>query len=200
MIRSLHAEYRCYSSFPHKIHVKSKQWDVQTTIEMTYAGNRLLVYDFASGMHVRESRDSLFTRLWAPGSPAFLMKDKHNQSHRDRKREYYIGWPCNFVAASGARFARAPQALLFSFHYTMLHRVIIVLIIRSKGHGLPPRWIRVIGRESFIRLSRIFPTGSKATTAVSCTIAHMTNSNYRYRVSHFAIHLYITLCRNDYRC
>lgn len=30
---------------------------------------------------------------FSPVSPVFLMKDKHNQSHRGRKREYYIGWP-----------------------------------------------------------------------------------------------------------
>lgn len=74
----------------------------------------------------------------------FLMKDKHNQSHRGRKREYYIGWPCNFVAAGGGPPSPVPRALLFSFHYTMLRRVIIVLITRSKGrestlpHPNPP--------------------------------------------------------------
>jgi len=41
------------------------------------------------------------------------------------------------VALAGARArARArPKAPLFSFHYTMLRRVIIVLIIRSKGRA-----------------------------------------------------------------
>lgn len=37
----------------------------------------------------------------------------------------------------------------------------MVLIIRSKGRRSPHR-IRVIDRESFIKLSRFFPTGSKA--------------------------------------
>lgn len=57
---------------------------------------------------------------------------------------------------------RAPRAL-FSFHYTMLQRVIIALIIRSKGRS-PPRpssprnW-----RGIFYRAASIFPTGeSKA--------------------------------------
>lgn len=90
------------------------------------------------------------------------MKDKHNQSQRGRKREYYIGWPCNAVAAGDAWSARTPQASLFSFHYTMLHRVIIVLIIRSKGRGFSPRRIRVIDRESFIKLSRFFSDGIKS--------------------------------------
>lgn len=154
--------HRCHLSFPRKIHVKSKQWDVQMTIQMTDAESSSCLQFCKRHARPRITRFIIHTTL-TPVSPAFLMKDKHNQSHRDRKREYYIGWSCNFVAASDSRFARAPQALLFSFHYTMLHRVIIILIIRSKGHGSPPapRWIRVIGRESFIRLSQFFRRDQK---------------------------------------
>lgn len=80
-------------------------------------------YHFTENTHPMyggESRDSLFTALVPFSRPPFipsefLMKDKHNQSHRGRKREYYIGWPCNFVAAGGGPALAAPGRCCFRF-------------------------------------------------------------------------------------
>lgn len=86
-------------------------------------GRLLVCYDFAKGtrpIYGRESRDSLFTASVPLSLPplipsVFLMKDKHNQSHRGRKREYYIGWPCNFVAAGGGLALAHPRRCCFRF-------------------------------------------------------------------------------------
>lgn len=146
-------------------------------------------------MYDGESRDSLFTASVPFSSPlplyhsplipsVFLIKDKHNQSQRGRKREYYIGWSCNFVSRGRWSGPRAPRAPLFSFHYTMLRRVIIVLIICSKGRGSPPppsnprNWPRI-----FYQAISIFPSGIKSprTTAVSTTIVHPVVDQFSFR-------------------
>ena len=54
-----------------------------------------------------------------PVPSMFLMKDKHNQSHRGRKREYYIGWPCNFVAFSLRR--HSPSCFRFIIPRPVMH-------------------------------------------------------------------------------